>query len=138
MVTDSGKLVSSTSVEHVICDDYLQEDTWKQIDEFNRKLAEALSDENFQVEGDGSFNGMYLDDIEFPEDDNPGVVRDGDMTPSEEEYGDMVMEERPEHDDKEAIDKYLNVKLIMDVGTNNECHRHVIKRSWGLKGEPIG
>ncbi len=44
----------------------------------------------------------------------------------------------PEDDDKEAIDKYLNVELIMDVGTNNEWWGCVVKWSWGLEGEPIG
>jgi hypothetical protein len=36
----------------------------------------------------------------------------------------MVTPERPEDDDEEAIDKYLNVELIMNTGTNNErCRR---------------
>jgi hypothetical protein len=58
-----------------------------------------------------------LDDIE-EEDLNPGVVRmiDADI-PSAEDYGDMLVEERPEEDDEEAVDKYLNVELIMNAGT---------------------
>jgi hypothetical protein len=34
--------------------------------------------------------------------------------------------------------KYLNVELIMDVGTNDERWGRVVKRSRGLDGEPIG
>jgi hypothetical protein len=32
----------------------------------------------------------------------------------------MLIEERPEEDDEEAVDKYLNVELIMNAGTNDE------------------
>ena len=59
-------------------------------------------------------------------------------TPSPEEYDDMHVGERPEDDDEEAIDKYLNVELLMNVGTNDERRGRVIKRSRGLDGEPIG
>jgi hypothetical protein len=33
----------------------------------------------------------------------------------------MHNNERPEDDDEEAIDKYLNVELIMNMGTNDKC-----------------
>jgi hypothetical protein len=56
---------------------------------------------------------MYLD--EFDDDMNPGVVHNNKESnmPSAEDYGDMNTNERPEDDDKEAIDTYLNVELIM-------------------------
>ena len=50
----------------------------------------------------------------------------------------MHTDERPDDDDEEAVDKYLNVELIMDVGTNDERRGRVVKRSRGLDGEPIG
>jgi hypothetical protein len=59
-------------------------------------------------------------------------------TPSPDEYGDMNIDERPEDDDEEAIDKYLNVELIMNMGTNDERRGRVVKRSRGLDGDPIG
>jgi hypothetical protein len=50
----------------------------------------------------------------------------------------MHTDKRPEDDDdKEAIDKYLNVELIMNMGTNDERRGCVIKRTRGLDGEPI-
>jgi hypothetical protein len=137
LITESSKIVSSTSVEHVIRDEYLQEDIKKQIDDFNQKLEDTLDDANFQVDWDGNYTGMYLNDIECPDDTNSGMAQEEENVPSLEEYDDMVMEEHPEHDDEEVIDKYLNVKLIMDVGTNNEWRGCVVKRSWGLVGEPI-
>ena len=46
-------------------------------------------------------------------------------TPTDEEYGDMLIKEsRPEDDDEEAVDKY-------DVGTDGERCGVVKKRSHG-------
>jgi hypothetical protein len=137
LITESGKIISKTSVEHVTRDDYLQADKKAEIDEFNRKLDETLDDANFIIEGDGEFESMYLEDIDY--DMNPGVTRADDInTPSPEDYDDMNTEERPEEDDEEAIDKYLNVELIMNMGTNDERRGRVVKRSRGLDGEAIG
>jgi hypothetical protein len=88
--------------------------------------------------GEGDFESMCLDNIE--EDENPGVAytNNGD-TPSPEDYNDMLMANQPDENDKEASNnKYLNIKLIMDMGTSDEWHGRVIQRSWGLDGEPIG
>jgi hypothetical protein len=80
---------------------------------------------------------MYVDDID--DDMNPGVTREDDRnTPSESDYGDMLTDERPDDEDEEAVDKYLNVELIMNMGTNDERRGRVIKRTRGLDGEPIG
>ena len=59
-------------------------------------------------------------------------------TPAIEEYGDMVQDERPKDDHEEAIHKYLHTELILDVGTNNERHGRVVKRTRGHDGNPIG
>jgi hypothetical protein len=50
----------------------------------------------------------------------------------------MLIDDRPEEDDEEAMDKYLNVELVMNAGTNDEQFGHVLKRAWELNGEPIG
>jgi hypothetical protein len=50
----------------------------------------------------------------------------------------MHTDERPEDNDEEAVDNYLNVELIMNMGTNDERRGCVVKRSWGLDSEPIG
>jgi hypothetical protein len=90
------------------------------------------------IDGEGEFDSMYLNNID--DDENPGVVRNDkeSNTPSEEDYGDMHTNQRPEDDDEEAIDNYLNVELIMNMSTNDEQHGHVIKRTRGLDGKPIG
>jgi hypothetical protein len=47
IVTDSGQVVSKTSVEHVTHDDYLNEDTKAKVKEFEKNLGEHLDDSNF-------------------------------------------------------------------------------------------
>ncbi len=126
--------MSSTSVEHVTQDDYLQADIKKKIEDFGVALNERLDDANFQLDSDADFEGLTLEDIEL--DDNPGVQSG--VTPSDEDYDDMLVEPRPEADEEDAIDKYLTAELIMDVGTDNERRGRVVKRSRGLDGRPIG
>jgi len=137
LITDSGKIISKTSVEHVTRDDYLREDLKKEIEEFNERLEPCLSDENYVIEGDGNFDSMYLDDID-DDDNNAGVAANHGITPTEEEYRDKLAEEQPVADDEEAVDKYLNAELCLDLGTNNERCGRVCKRLRGLDGDPIG
>ena len=55
---------------------------------------------------------LYLDDEDDP-DQRTNV-------PTDEEYGDMLFEPRPEEDDEEAVDKSLNMELILDLANDNE------------------
>jgi hypothetical protein len=77
LITESGKIISKTSVEHVTRDDYFQTDKKAEIDEFKQKLDESLADANFAIKGEGGFDSMYLDDID--DDMNPGVTREDDI-----------------------------------------------------------
>jgi hypothetical protein len=129
LITDSRKIISKTSVEHVTRDEYLQADKKKEIETFNRTLEALLDDANFIVDGDGEFDSLYLQDTD---DDayNLGVRHDDDnnTTPPLVDYRDMNTEERPEDNDEEAVGKYLNVELIMNTGTNDKRCGRVIKR----------
>ena len=60
------------------------------------------------------------------------------ITPTDEDYGDMITRERPEAEDEEAVDKYLNVELILDVWSANKRRGRVAKRSRGLDSEAVG
>ena len=46
LITESGKLISKTSVDHVTRDDMLESGTKHQIDTFNTKLEERLDNKN--------------------------------------------------------------------------------------------
>ena len=58
--------------------------------------------------------------------------------PKDAEYGDMLVDKRPDDDKEEMIDKYMGMELIMDVGTNNERGARVVKRARTDDGKPIG
>lgn len=136
---ENGKIILKMSVQHVTRDDYLEENLKKQIEDFNNKLDENLNDKNYEVDLSPEFESMYLDDVE--DDDvypNPGVTHKDDTTPTAKEYGDMISNEWPKDDDEEAIDKYLNVELILKAGTNNERQGWVIKHAKGSDGKSIG
>ena len=100
-------------------DDYLQVEIKAEIDWFNHCIEESLDDAHFMVDGEGEFDSMYLEDI--LDENHLGIQHANDLnTPTAAEYDDMHTDDRPDDDDEEAIDKYLNVELIMDVGTNDE------------------
>jgi hypothetical protein len=117
IVTDSGQVVSKTSVEHVICDDYLNEDTKAKVKELEKKLGEHLDDSNFILQGEDNVNLKMLEDLD---DEGIGTVMEDGITTTEQEYDGMIVEERPEADDEEALDKYLNMELRMGAGTDDE------------------
>jgi hypothetical protein len=54
------------------------------------------------------------------------------LTPTGEDYDDMLIGEQLEANDEEAMDKYLNAELIFDVGMNNKREGGVIKCARGL------
>jgi hypothetical protein len=78
---------------------------------------------------------LYLQDID--DDLNSGVRREDDETTSRDEvrndfkldtmprssedYGDMHTNERPEDDDEEAVDKYVNMERIIWVQMMNDA-----------------
>ena len=111
--------------------------TNQQIDIFNTKLEEQLDGTSFMVDGVAGFDSAYLDDIKDDQ-ENPSIVLDQWITPNDEDYGDMIAGERPEADGEEVADKYLNVELILDVGSANERQGRVAKRSRVLDGKAVG
>ena len=127
LISESGKLISKTSVKHITSDDILSSWTKQQIDIFNTKLEERLNDTSFMVDGVAGFDSAHLDDIKDNQ-ENPGGVSDQGITPTHEDYGEMNIGERSEVDDEEAVDKYLNVELILDVGSENKRRGRVAKR----------
>jgi hypothetical protein len=117
IVTDSGQVVSKTSVEHVTHDDYLNKDTKAKVKEFKRKLGERLDDSNFILQGEDGIDLKMLEDLDY---EGIGAMMEDGITQLEEEYDDMIVEEHPKANDEEAVDKYLNMELRMGTGTDDE------------------
>jgi hypothetical protein len=58
--------------------------------------------------------------LEDLDDEGIGAMMEDGITPKEEEYDDMIVEERPKADDEEAVDKYLNMELRMGARMDDE------------------
>ena len=120
LITESGKLISKTSVEHVTQEDWAHESKRKQIQEFEVQIAARLNDENFMIPGDMQYHQQYLDITDDGNDDEITETTTAEANiPSDADYGDMFVEDLADADD-DAIDKYLTAELILDVGTNGE------------------
>ena len=78
-----------------------------------------------------------MPDVPLP-DELANDGRDECNVPNDDEYGDMLVDERPDDDKEEMIDKYLGMELSMDVGTNNERGARVVKRARTDDGKTIG
>jgi hypothetical protein len=102
----------------------LHEDIKKRIEDFDKKLKGGLDDSNFILQGEDNVDLRFLEDI--VDDNSIGAIGEKCIMPTDEEYGDMLVEERPEEDD-EAIDKYLNMELTLGVGTDDKRRGRVVK-----------
>ena len=80
LITDSGKLVSKTSVDHVIRDDSLNPEVREKIDKLNEKLDKRLDDKNFLLEENPYFAYLDYDD----DNHNHSVMTNQGITPSDE------------------------------------------------------
>ncbi|KAG7370061.1 reverse transcriptase RNA-dependent DNA polymerase [Nitzschia inconspicua] len=136
LVTETGKIVSKTSVERVTQEDLRNPDKNKSIKVFEDALTERFADEDFDVNQNDFIPGdLFLEDIDVS-DGNTGVEYG--EAPPDEDYGDMLFDPRPDDDELEDnFDNYIGVELIMDVGRNNEHHGRVVKRARDNDGRPI-
>ncbi len=115
-------------MQHVIGEDYLNDNVKLKIERFNRSVEDRLSGQNFTLHDQ---NGFYIQDE--PDDNAPTAI-------CEEDHGDMSLPETPDIDDVDdnLMDKFLNAELIFDVGTVHERDGRVVKPAKGTSGEPIG
>ncbi|KAI2500467.1 Reverse transcriptase (RNA-dependent DNA polymerase) [Fragilaria crotonensis] len=128
LLLDTGKIIARTTVQHVVREDYVNDETRLQIEHFDRDIEERLSDRDFVIH---ETNDFYI------QDELADVV---DAPQPDVDYDDMTTPAPMEADDinDEIMDKYLNAELIFDVGTGTERKGRVVKRAKGTSGEPIG
>ena len=116
-------------MQHVVRDDYLNDDVQREVERFDRAIEVRLLDQNF-ITGDAE--GFYVQD-ELT--DIPAGI-----THPEEDYGNMTIPDAMDADniDNEMLDKCVNAELICDIGTGSKRRGQVVKRAKGTSGEPIG
>ena len=100
LITESGQIISKSSVQHVIKEDFLNPDVKETIEKFNKRLVERLNDSNHRVELPEGAEKYRLPDIPLP-DDLEHDERDERNIPRDDEYGDMLVDERPDDDEEE-------------------------------------
>jgi hypothetical protein len=104
------------------------------VKEFEKKLGKHLDDSNF-FQGE---DNVDLKMLECLDDEGIGTVMDDGITPMEEEYDGMIVQECPRVNDEEALEKYLNMELRMGARTDDERWGRVIKHAKGIGGEAVG
>jgi hypothetical protein len=133
ILLESGKVISSTTVQHVTRNELLDDETKGKIARFDERLDPRLNDENF-ISDDINGTTPYLEDTKI----DPPEARTG-ITPTDEEYGDMIVTEKlQDADDHNDLDKYIGAQqLLLDAG-GEQLQARVIKRSRGPDGKTIG
>ena len=136
LLLPTGNVIARTTVQHVTREDHLNNDIRNDIETFDKSVDNRLKEEGFLTEDAGDMS-FFLQD-EDPE--YAGVTTSNQVPTELGEYGDMTTPDAPEADDMkdDIMDKYLNVELIMDVGSGSERKGRVLKRAKGSTGEPIG
>lgn len=128
ILTKAAKVIARSTVQHVTITDMEQDAIKTAVTEFNTALSLRLSDENYTINDPGIF---YIDDEEPVDDD------DETMIPDDAEYGDMLQAPKPEVDDIDMYDKYLNSEFVVDRG-GEQVRAKVLKRAKSESGYPIG
>ena len=59
LLLESGKVIARTTVQHVIRDNYLNDDVKRDIESFDQSVEERLSDQNFMAD---PADGVYIQD----------------------------------------------------------------------------
>ena len=110
ILTRSGKVISSTTVNHVTQADTRDPHNAQHIRDFDSAVRARLEDTNF-TSNDVPGDSPYIEDYSPPEDAPRRRV-----IPSDTEYGDMIVEEPPDDDEHEDLDNYIHAQLLLDVG----------------------
>jgi hypothetical protein len=128
VLTQAGNVLARSTVQHITSSDMNKERTKQRIQEFDTAVAERMADENFVLMEPGVF---YMDDVDVPEPVVHGEI------PHDDEYGNMIQEPRPEVDDIDTYDRYLNSEIVVDR-EGEQVRARVVKRARTEAGAPIG
>ena len=137
ILTVSGHVVSRTTVQHVSRDNLLDPVLKEKIKVFDEALEVRLDDTKFTDDTGAEGAEFYIDNIEGADAVAHG---EGSNTPSDAEYGDMLVDERPDKDDVDdaAYDKYIGAEVMMDVPGEGPRRATVKRRVEDLDGTKKG
>ena len=131
ILTASGKVLARTTVQHVTALETSDGDIRMHVDTFNKIVKERLDD---TAVTDNDTPGLgFLKDVELINEESRRLGQ----APSDLEYGDMLVEDKPEADDHPEYDKYIGLQLSLDWG-GEPVHGTVKKQVRNLEGQPVG
>ncbi len=115
-------MIARATVQHIVRDDYLDDDVKCNFESFNQSVEEQLSDQKFMADPP---EGFYIQD-------KPDKVPNG-IARTDEDYGDMIIPDTLDADDihDNVIDKYLNAELMFDVTLGNKERNNQSCRQMG-------
>jgi hypothetical protein len=126
IMTQSGRVIARSTVQHVTTSDLSNTAVREAIENFDNAVNQRLAEENHVNIDLGVF---YIEDEDV--DDAPEV-----NIPTDDEYGDMIIEPRPDVD-VETYDQYLNAEFV--VNRDGEPVRaRVSKRARTEAGSLVG
>ena len=118
ILTKGGKVIAWSTVQHITLSDMAQDAVKTEVQDFELAVITRLNDEAHITDEPGIF---YLDD-----DDNDDEAI-GEM-PTDDEYGNMLHEDKPNIDDVETYDRYLNAEFVVNRG-GEQIRARVAKRA---------
>ena len=127
ILTKGGNVIARSTVQHITLSDMAKDTVKTAVQEYDAAVITRLNDDAHLTDEPGIF---YLDD------DNDEEGETGE-TPTDEEYGDMLHEDKPNIDDTEMYDRYLNAEFVVDRG-GEQVRARVAKRARFDTGAPIG
>ena len=131
ILTQSGNVISRSTVCHVLREELLDPANKEKFEIYEESVRARL-DSDRHVIGDAGADAFYLEDFEELEE-----PRDESNTPTDEEYGDMLQDPRPEDDDI-IMDQYIGVEVNLPQQDGEVIRGRVTKRARDNYGRPIG
>jgi hypothetical protein len=132
----SGKVISTTTVQHVTRIDTVTPEIAARVDLFNEAVNRRLDDTNLQLADE--ITGLHLDDIDADGDLN--ATADGNL-PTDEKYNEMKFEEKPEmHDDDgmEFFDNYIGSEITVQRSDTSSRARVKKRTRHEVTGDLVG
>ena len=106
ILTGAGNVLSRTTVCHVLRKELLKPENKERFEEFNEAVRARMDDET-HVAGETGGRIFYIQDVDTADEE-----RGDGNTPTDQEYGEMIEEERPD-DDEVIMDKYIGAELAI-------------------------
>jgi hypothetical protein len=106
IMTQSGNVIARSTVQHVTISDLTNPAVKEAMASFDTAVNQRLDDENHI---NAEFGVFYFDDEEA---DDEVPLPDPNI-PTDDEYGNMIIEPRPDVD-VETYDRYLNAEFVVN------------------------